>query len=34
MPVVADIHFDYRLALLALESGVDALRLNPWVSGT
>lgn len=29
MPLVADIHFDYRLALLALESGVDALRLNP-----
>jgi len=29
MPLVADIHFDYRLAMLALESGVDALRLNP-----
>jgi (E)-4-hydroxy-3-methylbut-2-enyl-diphosphate synthase len=29
IPVVADIHFDYRLALQALESGVDALRLNP-----
>ena len=29
IPVVADIHFDYRLALEALESGVDALRLNP-----
>lgn len=29
IPLVADIHFDYRLALLALESGVDALRLNP-----
>ncbi|MBI4666457.1 MAG: flavodoxin-dependent (E)-4-hydroxy-3-methylbut-2-enyl-diphosphate synthase [Nitrospinae bacterium] len=29
IPVIADIHFDYRLALLALESGVDALRLNP-----
>ena len=28
-PLVADIHFDYRLALAALESGVDALRLNP-----
>ena len=26
---MADIHFDYRLALAALESGVDALRLNP-----
>ena len=29
IPLVADIHFDYRLALLALENGVDALRLNP-----
>lgn len=29
IPVVADIHFDYKLALKALESGVDALRLNP-----
>jgi (E)-4-hydroxy-3-methylbut-2-enyl-diphosphate synthase len=29
VPLVADIHFDYRLALAALESGVDALRLNP-----
>ncbi len=29
IPLVADIHFDYKLALLALESGVDALRLNP-----
>ncbi len=29
LPIVADIHFDYRLALQALESGVDALRLNP-----
>lgn len=28
-PLVADIHFDYRLALLALEAGVDKLRLNP-----
>lgn len=28
-PLVADIHFDYRLALAALEAGVDALRLNP-----
>ena len=28
-PLVADIHFDYRLALAALERGVDALRLNP-----
>jgi (E)-4-hydroxy-3-methylbut-2-enyl-diphosphate synthase len=27
--LVADIHFDYRLALAALEGGVDGLRLNP-----
>jgi (E)-4-hydroxy-3-methylbut-2-enyl-diphosphate synthase len=29
IPLVADIHFDYRLALEALEQGVDGLRLNP-----
>ncbi len=29
IPVVADIHFDYKLALTALEGGIDALRLNP-----
>ena len=29
LPLVADIHFDYRLALAALEAGVDKLRLNP-----
>jgi (E)-4-hydroxy-3-methylbut-2-enyl-diphosphate synthase len=29
IPVVADIHFDYRLALEALRQGADALRLNP-----
>ncbi len=29
IPLVADIHFDYRLALKALEAGVDKLRLNP-----
>lgn len=28
-PLVADIHFDYRLALAAIDSGIDALRLNP-----
>ncbi|HVB11074.1 MAG TPA: flavodoxin-dependent (E)-4-hydroxy-3-methylbut-2-enyl-diphosphate synthase [Bacillota bacterium] len=28
-PLVADIHFDYRLALLALDAGVDKLRINP-----
>ncbi len=29
IPLVADIHFDYRLALLAVEAGVDKIRLNP-----
>jgi len=29
IPVIADIHFDYKLALEAIRSGVDALRLNP-----
>lgn len=29
VPVVADIHFQHRLALAALEAGVDGLRLNP-----
>ncbi len=29
VPLIADIHFDYRLALLALEAGVEGLRLNP-----
>ena len=29
LPLIADIHFDYRLALTALQSGVDGLRLNP-----
>ena len=29
IPLVADIHFHYQLALEALESGVDCLRLNP-----
>jgi len=29
IPLIADIHFDYRLALLALEAGADGLRLNP-----
>lgn len=28
-PLIADIHFDYRLALVCLERGIDALRLNP-----
>ncbi|MBI4302136.1 MAG: flavodoxin-dependent (E)-4-hydroxy-3-methylbut-2-enyl-diphosphate synthase, partial [Chloroflexi bacterium] len=29
IPLIADIHFDYRLALTSLEAGVDGLRLNP-----
>jgi (E)-4-hydroxy-3-methylbut-2-enyl-diphosphate synthase len=29
LPLVADIHFDHRLALLAIAAGVDGLRLNP-----
>jgi (E)-4-hydroxy-3-methylbut-2-enyl-diphosphate synthase len=29
IPLIADIHFDHRLALTALEAGVDGLRLNP-----
>lgn len=29
VPIVADVHFSYRLALLSLEAGVQGLRLNP-----
>ena len=29
IPLVADIHFDYRLALIAMENGVDKIRINP-----
>ncbi|SUW04968.1 flavodoxin-dependent (E)-4-hydroxy-3-methylbut-2-enyl-diphosphate synthase [Brachyspira pilosicoli] len=29
LPLIADIHFDYRLALESMKSGIDALRLNP-----
>ena len=29
IPLIADIHFDYRLALESIEQGVDGLRLNP-----
>ena len=29
IPLVADIHFDYRLALAAIENGVDKIRINP-----
>lgn len=34
IPLVADIHFDYRLALLSIENGVDAVRLNPGNIGS
>ena len=33
IPLVADIHFNYRLALIALDQGVDGLRLNPGYIG-
>lgn len=29
VPLIADIHFDYRLALAALEAGLEGLRINP-----
>lgn len=29
VPIVADVHFDYRIAIAALEQGVDAVRINP-----
>lgn len=29
LPLVADIHFDYRLALAAMENGADKIRINP-----
>src|SRR5881398_192220 len=34
LPVVADIHFDYKLALMALDAKVHKLRLNPGTSTT
>lgn len=34
IPLVADIHFDYRLALKSIENGVSALRLNPGNIGS
>lgn len=29
IPLVADIHFDYRMAILAIENGADKIRINP-----
>ena len=29
LPLIADIHFDYRLAIKCIENGIDALRINP-----
>jgi len=34
VPLIADIHFDHRLALAALDAGVDGLRLNPGNIGS
>ena len=34
IPLVADIHFDYRLALLCIDGGVDKIRINPGNIGS
>ena len=34
IPLVADIHFDYRLALMSAEAGVDKIRINPGNIGS
>ena len=34
IPIVADIHFDYRIAICAIESGVDKVRINPGNIGS
>ena len=34
IPLVADIHFDYRLAIAAIENGADKIRINPGNIGT
>jgi len=34
IPLVADIHFDYRLALAAIDAGVDKIRINPGNIGS
>lgn len=34
IPIIADIHFDYKLALEAIEQGVDGIRINPGNIGS
>ena len=34
IPLVADIHFDYKLALRCVESGIDKIRINPGNIGS
>ena len=34
IPLVADIHFDYKLAIAAMENGADKIRINPGNIGT
>ncbi len=34
IPLVGDIHFDYRLALLAMDNGIDKIRINPGNIGS
>jgi (E)-4-hydroxy-3-methylbut-2-enyl-diphosphate synthase len=34
IPVVADVHFDYRLAIAAMENGADKIRINPGNIGS
>ena len=34
IPIVADIHFDYRMAVAAIENGADKIRINPGNIGT
>ena len=34
IPLVADIHFDYRMALAAIENGADKIRINPGNIGS
>lgn len=34
MPVVADVHFDYRIAVAAIEAGADKIRINPGNIGS